>query len=121
MALLAQPKRVPREHWTLFLVRPETLLAWHRRMVRRRWTYPTTPKGRPTVPADVQVSIVRGQGQPEMGLSTDPRRAGPPGLHRVGQLGAARPGRPWHPPSPAARSYNLAILHAFPGRGHRCL
>jgi putative transposase len=37
----------------VFLVRPETL-RWHRRMVRRRWTYPTTSHGRPPVPDEVQ-------------------------------------------------------------------
>jgi len=52
-------RRLSRERWTVFLVRPETLLAWHRRMVRRRWTYPTIPKGRPAVPATVQATILR--------------------------------------------------------------
>jgi hypothetical protein len=33
-----------------FFVQPETLLRWHRDLVRRRWTYPHA-SGRPTVPA----------------------------------------------------------------------
>ena len=46
-ALLAALSRLhPRTRWSVFLVRPETLLRWHRRMVRRRWTYPTTRTGR---------------------------------------------------------------------------
>jgi transposase InsO family protein len=41
-ALLAALSRLlPRERWPVFLVQPETLLRWHRRMVRRRWTYPS--------------------------------------------------------------------------------
>jgi len=32
---------LPRERWSAFLVKPETLLGWHRKMVRRHWTYPT--------------------------------------------------------------------------------
>jgi putative transposase len=45
-ALLAALSRLlPRARWSVFLVRPETLLRWHRRMVRRRWTYPTTSNG----------------------------------------------------------------------------
>ena len=43
----------------MFLVKPETLLAWHRRMVRRRWTYASAPRGRPPVPDPVQQLILR--------------------------------------------------------------
>jgi putative transposase len=59
-ALLAALSRLlPRPRWSSFLVTPETLLRWHRRMVRRHWTYPARPRGRPPVPDQVQTVIVR--------------------------------------------------------------
>jgi transposase InsO family protein len=59
-ALLAALSRLlPRVRWSIFLVRPETLLRWHRRLVRRRWTYPTTSTGRPPISDEVQQLIVR--------------------------------------------------------------
>jgi putative transposase len=39
-------------------VPPKTLLRWHRRMVRRRWTSPAAHKRRPARPADIQQLIV---------------------------------------------------------------
>jgi putative transposase len=41
---------VPRERWGSFLVTPQTLLRWHRTLVRRKWTYgkERTP-GRPPI------------------------------------------------------------------------
>jgi hypothetical protein len=46
-ALLAALSRLlPRARRSLFLVQPETLLRWHRRMVARRWTYPAISIGR---------------------------------------------------------------------------
>src|ERR1019366_449275 len=38
-----------RRHRGKFFVQPETLLRWHRDLVRRRWTYPHR-SGRPNVP-----------------------------------------------------------------------
>src|SRR5271157_6344485 len=37
-------------------VTPGTLLAWHRRLVKRKWTYPSTP-GRPPVPGEVRALV----------------------------------------------------------------
>jgi putative transposase len=50
---------LPRQRWSAFVVRPETLLGWHRRMVARHWTYSNTAKGRPPVASDIQALIVR--------------------------------------------------------------
>jgi putative transposase len=59
-ALLAALSRLlPRPRWSIFMVTPETLLGWHRHMVRRRWTYPAQGRGRPSVPQQVQTVIVR--------------------------------------------------------------
>jgi hypothetical protein len=43
----ALARLVPRERWTAFLVTPETILRWHRALVRRHWTYPRRRPGRP--------------------------------------------------------------------------
>jgi len=59
-ALLAALSRLlPRARWSVFLIRPETLLRWHRRMVARRWTYPIPSHGRPPVPEEVRQLVVR--------------------------------------------------------------
>jgi putative transposase len=59
-ALLAAVSRVlPRSRWSCFLVQPETLLRWHRRLVAGAWTYPHRQTGRPPLDPDVQQLIVR--------------------------------------------------------------
>jgi len=44
--LAALAKLLPRDRWPIFLVTPTTLLRWHRELVRRRWTYPTSGQRR---------------------------------------------------------------------------
>ncbi len=59
-ALLAALSRLlPRARWSVFVVQPDTLLRWHRRLVTRRWTYPTTSMGPPPVSEEVQQLVVR--------------------------------------------------------------
>jgi putative transposase len=59
-ALLAAARRIlPRSRWSCFLVHPDTLLRWHRRLVAGAWTYPHRQTGRPPLDEDVQLSIVR--------------------------------------------------------------
>jgi putative transposase len=58
-ALLAAISRVlPRSRWSCFLVKPETLLRWHRRLVAGVWTYPHRQAGRPPLDQDVQQLII---------------------------------------------------------------
>jgi hypothetical protein len=58
-ALLAAVSRVlPRSRWSCFLVKPETLLRWHRRLVAGAWTYPYRQTGRPPLDHEVQQLII---------------------------------------------------------------
>jgi hypothetical protein len=56
VAILA--RLVPRKRWASFLVAPETILRWHRALVRRRWSYPHRA-GRPSLPGDTVELIMR--------------------------------------------------------------
>lgn len=58
-ALLAGLSRLlSRAKVSRFFVQPDTLLRWHRDLVRRRWTHPHCP-GRPSVPAGTVRLVVR--------------------------------------------------------------
>jgi hypothetical protein len=37
--LAATSRLLPRARWRSFIIRPATLLRWHRRLVAKRWTY----------------------------------------------------------------------------------
>ncbi len=65
----AASTRLPRHSWSSFMVRPETLLRWHRELVRRKWTYRRTGHpGRPPVDADTRDLVVRiGRENPRWG------------------------------------------------------
>jgi putative transposase len=53
-ALARLPPAVLRAHR---LVTPGTLLAWHRRLIRRKWTYPDRP-GRPRTSQEIRELVL---------------------------------------------------------------
>jgi putative transposase len=59
LLLTALSRVLPRRSWSAFLVRPETLLRWHRRLVALQWTYPHRRPGRPPIDGQVRELIVR--------------------------------------------------------------
>jgi hypothetical protein len=56
--LAALSRLLPRAAWSSFTVRPETLLGWHRRLVARRWAYPSRQPGRPPLEPDLVALIL---------------------------------------------------------------
>ena len=59
-ALLAVLSRLlPRSQWGTSGVTPGTLLAWHRRLVARRWTYSHRSPGRPPIDDETTALVVR--------------------------------------------------------------
>jgi putative transposase len=57
--LAAASRLLPRPRWRAFFVTPETLLAWHRRLIARRWTYPGRRPGRPKVSREARELVLR--------------------------------------------------------------
>ncbi len=95
-ALVAALARlVPRERWAAFLVTPETILRWHRALVRRRWTYPHRRPGRPPFPRDGRADRPPGTGEPALGLPAHRRRAEEARRHGLEGQRRQRPSTPW--------------------------
>jgi putative transposase len=58
--LAAASRMLHRERWSSFLITPQTLLRWHRALVRRKWTYRQTRRpGRPPIDPEVRGLILR--------------------------------------------------------------
>jgi hypothetical protein len=68
---------MPRTLWSSFLVRPETLVRWHRELIRRKWTYKRRGRpGRPPVDPEVRELILRlGRENPRWGFLLHDRDA----------------------------------------------
>jgi putative transposase len=55
--LAAAASHLPRSSRSVFLVTPRTLLRWHQILVRRKWRQATGERGRPSLPAEVELVL----------------------------------------------------------------
>ncbi len=105
--LAARSRLIPRRRWgEVFAVTPATLLAWHRRLVTRKWDYSSRRRpGRPSTAAAISELVIR--------MATDNPTWGTVGYKANSSSSAtgSRPprcGRSWTPPGsiprPAARA-----------------
>jgi len=66
--LAAASRLLPRERWSVFLVTPQTLLRWHRELVRKKWRYRRRFAGRPRLDRELRELVVRlGRENPRWG------------------------------------------------------
>ena len=65
-------QRLPRPLRAHLLVTPDTILGWHRRLVRRRWTYPNRT-GRPPIDGVLAALVMRmARENPRWGYQRNP-------------------------------------------------
>jgi transposase InsO family protein len=70
LLLAAASRNLPRSLWTSLILRPETLLRWHRELVRRKWTFQGRKgrAGRPAMDGETTELILRlGKENPRWG------------------------------------------------------
>jgi len=92
--LAALSRLVPRHRrGEVFIVTPAALLAWHRRLVARKWDYTSRRRpGRPSTAAAIRKLVIR--------MATENPRGGPAGARRTRQ--ARPPDRGLHGPADPA-------------------
>jgi transposase InsO family protein len=79
--LAAASRALSRERWSSFLITPQTLLRWHRELVRRKWIYRRRRRpGRPPINPQARDLVLRlARENPRWGyvrIQGEPRRLG---------------------------------------------
>jgi hypothetical protein len=105
--LAAASRHLPRETWHTFLVTPQTVLRWHRELVRRKWSRGTGRRpGRPSLVDGHQPIVGDGQA-PEVAQPADRPLDDPAALGSWSRPHVARS---------AASGHLAARMRSCPGR-----
>jgi hypothetical protein len=83
-------RELPGSEWPSLSVPPATPLRWHRKLVRRRWTYPHSRPGRTALDGRVRTLVVR-LAREDPRLPADRRQTAQPWHLRFADLGAGDP------------------------------
>src|SRR4249920_2246282 len=109
-----------RRHGLRLLVTPDTIVRWHRDIVRRRWAARSmhAKTGRPATRRNIKALVPSaGPGEPRMGLPQDPRGTGRPGREGSGVDSVGDPEECRNRSRAATDRASLVAVPAFPGRG----
>src|SRR6266568_7014366 len=115
--LSALTRLLPTQHRRHLFVMPETLLRWHRDLVRRHWTKPHRPAGRPSIAPRLRQLILRMAAENPTwatGASTVNSLGLASRSHRA-RCGCCSPGRAV-PPAPRPGWSDVAAIVVGPGR-----
>ena len=119
LLLAALSRCLPRAEWGRFPVRPETLLRWHRELVRRKWAAFGRRRGPgrpPLAPRAARADPAPGPGEPHLGLRAHPGRTPQAGARRRGEHD---PGAPAPAPGAAGAPAGGARLAGLPAGARR--
>jgi putative transposase len=121
LLMAALSRMLPRERWSAFLVRPQTLLRWHRELVRRKWTYRHRSTGRPPIAEDVRDLIVRMGGEnPRWGCMRIKGELAKLGISGLGDRDPDGPAPPRARTGPTGVGSDMEGVPPGPGQGdHR--
>ena len=92
-----------RDRWSILLVKPDTILGWHRRLVANHWTYPHR-LGRPSTAVETRQPIIRlVRENPTWGYRRIHGELARLGITHRGVDGVGDPQGSGHRPHPAGR------------------
>src|ERR1039458_8819578 len=119
--LAALPGLIPkaRRQGLRLLVTPDTIVRWHRDIVRRRWADRSMRgrTGRPATRRNISALVLRlASENPNGGIAGSCRRAGRPGSEGSGVDGVGDSEEWWDQPSAAPMRAYLVAVPALPGR-----
>src|SRR5215212_2273011 len=116
--LSALARLLPTQRRRHRFVAPQTMLRWHRELVRWHWTRLHRPPGRPAIPRELRRLILRFAAEnPTWGLPAHPRGTNPTWTQGRTEHGVAAPQAGRYRPGTASRGLDLAAVPVRAGQG----